>query len=352
MVDYLLWLVLGFGFVFLTTPVAASIAVRLRLIDVPGGRKAHRRATPKAGGLAFGFAILTAGFLSWALFDFTPPAGLWVGSLLLLALGLLDDMRPMPAFWRLAGQTLAGLCMTRIDNLQLQGFGDLLGGGAIDFGFYAEAITVFAVVGGINCINMIDGADGLGGGIALIVVLGVLVIAFPGSAALNMPALLLAGMLLGFLCYNHPRLKGRRRPLVFLGEAGTSLLGFWLAWLLVAAAERGEQPFPPVAAVWLMLVPLADTLSLMIRRSVQGRSPCSPDRDHVHHLLARWLRDERAAVSRLLLLSLAGAGIAFGTAQAWWSEALAFYSFLLVFVGYTVLCWWWAYMRAAVRSSR
>lgn len=336
--EQLLWFALGCGTVLVSVPLLIPLTRRLGLVDIPGGRRRHSLPTPKAGGVAFGLTILVAGLLAWALFDSAPPWGLWIGSLLLLALGLLDDLRPIPAFWRLAGQTLAGLCMTRIDNLQLQGFGDLLGSGTIDFGLYAEAITVFAVVGGINCINMIDGADGLSGGVALIAVLGVLLIAGAGSAALNMPALLLAGMLLGFLWYNHPWLKGRRQ-LVFLGEAGTNLLGFWLAWLLVAAAERGEQAFPPMAAVWLMLVPLADTLSLMVRRSLRGRSPCSSDREHVHHLLTRWLGSERAAVWRLLALSTGGAIVAFGTAQAWWSEPVSFYVFMVILMGYTALTW-------------
>ncbi|MGH8529117.1 MAG: MraY family glycosyltransferase [Nevskiales bacterium] len=330
----LLWFVLGCGITLLSVPALIPITRRLGLVDIPGGRRCHVSPTPKAGGLALVAAILGVGVVAGTVTGKDLPTGLLAGSLILVLLGLWDDSRPISAIWRLSGQTLAGFCMTRFDHLQLEGFGNLLGTGAIELGMFAEVVTVFAVVGGINCINMLDGMNGLSGSVALIVVAGLLIIVGAGAADIALPGFLLAGSLVGFLCYNHPALRGGR-SLVFLGEAGSNLLGFWLAWLLVAAAGQPEASFPPVTAVWLMLVPLADTLCLMLRRALEGRSPFSADREHVHHLLLRRLGSEQAVVWWLSGMSLGGALAAFGTAQSWWSEPLAFYAFLVVLAGHT-----------------
>ncbi len=336
--EYLAWFLLACGLMFFYVPLATPIARALGLLDVPGGRKWHLFPTPKSGGLAFGATILTVAAVAWAVLDVRLPTGLLVGSLILLAMGLWDDQHHVPAILRLSGQTVAGLCMTQFDGLQLHSLGDLLGTGPLDLGIYAQAVTVFAVVGGINCINMLDGMDGLSGSIALTVVLGLLLIAGAATPGLGMPACLLAGVLVAFLCYNHPQLRSQRR-LVFLGEAGTNLLGFWLAWLLVAAAERGTQPFPPVSAVWLMLIPLGDTLCLMLRRALEGRSPFSADRKHVHHLLLERLGSERVVVWCLLLVSVFGAVVAYGTARSWWSEPVAFYAFVAVLAAHSWRSW-------------
>lgn len=330
---------------FFYVPLATPIARALGLLDVPGGRKWHLFPTPKSGGLAFGATILTVAAVAWAVLDVRLPTGLLVGSLILLAMGLWDDQHHVPAILRLSGQTVAGLCMTQFDGLQLHSLGDLLGTGPLDLGIYAQAVTVFAVVGGINCINMLDGMDGLSGSIALTVVLGLLLIAGAATPGLGMPACLLAGVLVAFLCYNHPQLRSQRR-LVFLGEAGTNLLGFWLAWLLVAAAERGTHPFPPVTAVWLMLIPLGDTLCLMLRRTLEGRSPLSADRKHVHHLLQERIGNERVVIWSLFAVSLAGTAVAYGSARAWWSESLAFYAFVAVLLVYSWFSW-----RQAIRAQ-
>ena len=148
--------------------------------------------------------------------------------------------------------------------------------------------------------------------------------------------LLLVASVGGFLVFNlrHP---WRRRAAIFMGNSGSMMLGFILAWFLVNLSQ-GEQPvFPPIVAVWIVGLPLMDTVYLMTRRACKGKNPCHGDRQHLHHiLLALGLSDARVTLLLAAVSTLLGA---FGLLLFWAgvSEAVSFALFLGLFAGYAVL---------------
>jgi hypothetical protein len=172
-------------------------------------------------------------------------------------------------------------------------------------GDWAVPFTLVAVVGLINALNMIDGIDGLAGGVTWIALGGLLLFLPPGS----MLFLLLLGTLAALVPYLVVNLElVRCRCKVFLGDAGSLLLGYLIVWGLIEAG-RSPADLAPVTALWLVALPLMDTLAVMGRRLSNGRHPFSADRGHLHHCLARLLHSTRRALIILLALALLLAGI-------------------------------------------
>jgi UDP-GlcNAc:undecaprenyl-phosphate GlcNAc-1-phosphate transferase len=208
-------------------------------------------------------------------------------------------------------------------------------------------MTVFAVVGVINAVNMIDGMDGLAGSTSLVSFAwyGVAATAagLPGLAAL---AWVMCGGLAGFLLLNL-RLPWQPRARVFLGDAGSTLLGFSLAWFAIDLTQGPGRTMPPIAALWVVLLPLADTVSLMARRRSRGMSPFHPDREHIHHFLLA----HGFSVSGALLV-LVGVSILFGAVGVLgWRmgvpEPVLFYAFASLFFAYHyTMKWAWARLHA------
>jgi UDP-GlcNAc:undecaprenyl-phosphate GlcNAc-1-phosphate transferase len=191
---------------------------------------------------------------------------------------------------------------------------------------------VFAVLGVINAMNMIDGVDGLAGGVALIALL--IFAAFVAATGQLHTTLLLPliGGVAGFMLFNL-RTPWRSRASVFMGDAGSVLLGFSLAWYSVNLAQVRDV-FTPITAIWILAVPLMDTTALMIRRVIKGRSPFSADREHLHHILQRagFTPGETVAILYALTLLMAAVGVA-----GWWlglPEYVMFYAFMALFVAY------------------
>jgi UDP-GlcNAc:undecaprenyl-phosphate GlcNAc-1-phosphate transferase len=152
-------------------------------------------------------------------------------------------------------------------------------------GLLSIPVTVFVVVGVVNALNMADGVDGLAGGQALVSLLLFCCFAlYAGNFAAAERLLAVAGAVIGFLCWNLRR-PGLPRAEVFLGDAGSMLLGFIIAWNAVRLSQNPAHPVSPVLGPWTIALPLIDTCSLILRRVKQGRSPFSGDRDHLHHLM-------------------------------------------------------------------
>jgi len=222
-------------------------------------------------------------------------------------------------------------------GMTLNTLGNLLSTEPFILGRFAVPLTVFAVIGVINAINLCDGADGLGGGLVFIAVLWIAVMsaisAHPNSLALS---LALLGCIAAFLAFNM-RSPWRSRAAIFLGDAGSLSLGFALAWLTVSGAQPQAQLFPPVTAIWLVAIPISDTIVCMSRRLLHGKSPFSADRTHLHHVLI----DLGAPVGRAVALihSIAFAFAAAGVIG--WvldiQEHVMFYAAMTLFALYVVL---------------
>jgi len=172
-----------------------------------------------------------------------------------------------------------------VGGVSVQQLSDVVGVQHFALGWLALPVTVFVVVGMINALNMADGVDGLAGGQALVSLLLFCAFAlYAGNNASAMRLLAVAAAVAGFLCWNLRR-PGMPRAEVFLGDAGSMLLGFVIAWSAVRLSQNAAHPVSPVLGPWTIALPLIDTCSLILRRLREGRSPFAGDRNYLHHLL-------------------------------------------------------------------
>ena len=263
--------------------VLQPVARRLNLLDHPAGRKDHAVPTPVTGGLAILLGCVVSFFAvqtsSDSLLAFCGAA------LLLVVVGICDDLRDLRWYWRILAQVLAALLMIYWGGVRVEQLGPAFGLGELSLGWLSVPFTVFATIGIINAMNMIDGADGLAGslGLAALAMLAAAAL-YAGNAGLASRLSVLCGALAAFLAWN-VRLPWRPRAKVFLGNAGSALLGLVIAWVAFRLTQNPGHPVNPVLALWLLPIPVMDCLVLIVRRLQQGRSPFSAGRDHIHHVM-------------------------------------------------------------------
>jgi len=333
--------------IFLPSVMAATIgmlllirtASQLHLLDHPGGRKEHARTTPVIGGLGIALVLLAA------LFVLQPPnvAGMGLSVLVILLVGVVDDIReiaPLPKFLAQAG---ACLIMIFLGKVQLNTVGNLLGFGVIGMWVLVIPMTVFAVIGVINAINMADGIDGHAGGIGLVTFVAYAYVARDSGLWDQYKILLvLAGATTGYLILN-ARWPWNKHARTFLGDAGSMLLGFLIGWFaidlsagngLMANSDHALKTFPAICALWVIVIPLCDCVSLMVRRKRAGHSMFMADRQHLHHyLLNRGLSVGQASVTSIAASAVC-AVIGVGGWKLGVPEPIMFAAFVALFVAY------------------
>ncbi len=299
------------------------LALRWGWVDRPSERKHHQGQVPLVGGIA----IFTIFLPLWALLHGSHP---WNPYLLLccaalVVFGAADDHFELSHRLRFAVQIAAAIVMAAGAEIVLVDLGQLLPGiGILEIGWLALPLTVFAVTGGINAANMVDGIDGLGAGLALIALTALAFIAGPRHELFPLP-LLLAAATCAFFLLNLGASRQSRFSL-FMGDAGSMALGFVISFALIALSQGENRAMEPVVALWIFALPLADAMTLCIRRLLNRRSPFSPDRTHIHHLLLSLGFNNSQVLCLLLALAVATAAVGilasyFGLAE-WVSFAL------------------------------
>lgn len=301
-------------------------------VDRPAGRKHHSTPVPLVGGVA----MCVAYGLSLLALPVRPDAcsALLIAMVVLTLVGLYDDLRVTRPTIRFVFQGCVVLVMALGGGVTLDNLGNLFGPGDVTLSKgVAIAYTSFCVIGVINAFNMSDGLDGLAGGLALIVAgwLVVLLQMAPVSHSGDSDALLALVMVVaGFLCFNlrHP---WRSRASVFMGDAGSTMLGFVLTWFLVHLSQGQEAIMTPMTAVWLLALPLMDTISVIIRRLCIGHNPFIADRRHLHHLLLKNGLSDGRATAFLLIAALMTGAVGVAAHGLGIPEYLQFYAFLALF---------------------
>jgi len=242
----------------------------------------HSAPKPLIGG--FGF-ILSACFAAALMVPAAGLRGFFAGLALMLFIGFLDDLKELGHRQKFIGQILAVSLLIYFSHVRLISFGDLLGiGDLIIPGYwFSVLLTIFCLLGVINSINLIDGLDGLAGGVSFV---AFILLATHAAFAQNQAFLLLnlafAGALLGFLRFNwHP-------ATLFMGDAGSLCLGFTLGFMALAMTQGENACMPPIAALLIFAIPISDTLTVMTKRIIGGRSPFHPDNHHLHHIFMRY----------------------------------------------------------------
>jgi UDP-GlcNAc:undecaprenyl-phosphate GlcNAc-1-phosphate transferase len=309
------------------------IAFKICLVDKPCSRKRHEGEIPLIGGLAIYLAI-TYIFLTQTI-DVPGNTAFFTAVTVIVVTGLIDDFKNLNFKTRFAAEVVAAMIMIMWGGVQITSLGDLFGFGEIELGIFSTLFTVFAIVGGINAFNMMDGIDGLAAGNSFVVYffLSILSIFF-NDAHLSLFCFILAPATAAFLLFNAP-IPGRKNTWAFLGDTGSMLLGFTICWLVISASQGEHKIISPVTVLWLIAVPLLDTCSIIIRRIRKGRSPFAPDREHLHHILpvAGYGRQTTLLVILAfgVILGLLGIiGSVFFNAPDW----LMFYLFLTIFALY------------------
>lgn len=313
--------------------VLYPIALKLGLTDHPSHRKQHTAVTPLIGGLACFLAIVITMLINDGYFP-NQQAYILAGALLVFV-GFVDDYKELGIKIRLAAQIGATLIMTEMAGLKIIDLGDLFLFGDIHLGVFSTLFTLFAVVGGVNAFNMIDGIDGLAGGLTFISVAVIAVIAELSQEIILLTfCCLFLAVIGGFLLFN-ARIFGRLKAKIFLGDAGSTLFGFTVCWLAISISQ-GEHPLiSPSLVLWIITVPLLDSVCIMLRRLTKGRSPFAADREHLHHILSlAGFSVNKVLVILLgvsLILSIIGGAIEYATDD---SDAVLFVLFLMMFVGF------------------
>jgi UDP-GlcNAc:undecaprenyl-phosphate GlcNAc-1-phosphate transferase len=289
------------AFMFALRPLAQ----RIRLVDRPGGRKAHIGDVPIVGGIAMFIGVFSGlTLVSGPTFLIVT---LLLSSLLLVVIGLLDDKFSLTASVRVSIQIAAVLIMFYGSGFRLIDIGDPFGTGIISLGPFTLIFTGVVSLTVINAYNLIDGADGLAGSLALIALLAISIVggySDPSTAI----ALTVSAAVIGFLVFNYP-VKWNRPVRSFMGDAGSTFLGFTILWVVLGASQGVDRLVSPVIGLWFASVPIYDLLTCFVCRVLDGKSPFEPGRDHFHHILNRGTSRVRRTLLVLTALQVSYAGI-------------------------------------------
>lgn len=262
--------------------VFGKAARRIGLVDRPNFRKRHVGEVPIVGGISIFFAALIS--LALAGFSFEVILPVFIGSLLVLV-GLLDDRVGLSAYFRFPVQVLASILMVYWAGIHIESVGNILGNDVVRLSATASVVfTVLCSVGVINSINMIDGVDGLSGIIVSLTLLPLVYFCWVADDFGSVAVLIsLFGATQAFLFFNARVF--RKSAAIFLGDAGSMFFGFLIVWFLIKLSQGPEAVLSPISAGWIFGLPLVDTVSVMVRRITEKRSPFDADRNHFHHKL-------------------------------------------------------------------
>lgn len=311
------------------------------LIDRPGGRKTHHGEVPVVGGIAMftGLLVAAAGGtgLGYGGFD------LLMVSSFMVVLGALDDRFNLPPRVRLFAHLSAAVALVYSTGYVVRDLGDLAGLGAVALGPFSLPFTVVSIVALINAFNMLDGLDGLAGSAGLVALAGIMIVSSIGGST---GTVLVAGSMLGsvaaFLMFNLPTHLNRRIR-TFMGDAGSTLLGFLLAGLSLKLVQSDVLNLDPMLILWMMPIPIFELFSSTARRLARGMPPTQADNGHFHHRLVAAGFSVRAICMIYFIVSVAGCAIAVWSYRTQVSEAILFGSFCFAFGA------WMLFVRSASR---
>ena len=273
---YVLPFILAMAVTMACLPMLARLAQKWLIVDQPGSRKVHSTPIPRVGGLAMLLGVLIAALAAIQL----QPQDLWflAAACVLVVFGALDDRFDLDYRVKFIGQLVAVGIVVLLGDVQIHTI--TLADRVMLPGWVSLPLTVFFLVGVTNAINLADGLDGLAGGTSLLCLCAVALFSGIGDqGAVTALALAFAGAVLGFLRFNtYP-------ASVFMGDAGSQLLGFSTGVLSVRATQSAGSDVSAAIPVLLLALPILDTLSVMVQRIGEGRSPFSADKNHIHHKL-------------------------------------------------------------------
>ena len=317
----------------LLTPLVKRLAFRIGAVDAPNYRKVHARIMPRLGGLAIFLAFLVGiailypfliNVLPWNTSEYSLLA-IILGACIIVATGVIDDMREISAKAKMLGQLAAALIVIFVGGIQIDEV-NLPFVGALDFGLLSIPLTILWIIGITNAINLIDGLDGLAAGVSTIALITLAVMAFNmGNMFVLAIAAILAAASIGFLFYNFHPAK------IFMGDTGALFLGFMIS-VLALLGFKNVTFVSLIIPVIILGVPISDTFFAIVRRVRMKKKWSDPDKSHLHHRLL-----DMGFTHRQTVLLIYGIAIMFGLAAVIFSMAKVWGAILLIAVILTAI---------------
>ncbi|WP_068986516.1 MULTISPECIES: glycosyltransferase family 4 protein [Lysinibacillus] len=317
----------------LLTPLVKRLAFRIGAVDAPNYRKVHARIMPRLGGLAIFLAFLIGiamlypfliGVLPWHTSEYSLLA-IIIGACIIVATGVIDDMREISAKAKMLGQLAAALIVIFVGGIQIDEV-NLPFVGELDFGLLSIPLTILWIIGITNAINLIDGLDGLAAGVSTIALITLAVMAFNMD---NMFVLAIAAILAaassGFLFYNFHPAK------IFMGDTGALFLGFMIS-VLALLGFKNVTFVSLIIPIIILGVPISDTFFAIVRRVRMKKKWSDPDKSHLHHRLL-----DMGFTHRQTVLLIYGIAMMFGLAAVIFSMAKVWGAILLIAVILTAI---------------
>ncbi len=301
------------------------IAIKIGLTDQPCSRKRHSGEIPLIGGISIFICLLL--LYSWL--PLSNDSYLFAATLIVIC-GVIDDYKPVNFKIRILIEIIASLLIIHWGGVEIKNLGNLFGSGDILLGSFSTIFTIFTIVGGINAFNMMDGIDGLAGCVSLIAFILLSIVAF-NNLQIWALCLVFIPAIIAFLFFNI-RIFGRNKASIFLGDTGSMIFGFTICWIVIIASQGENRVISPVIVLWILAIPLFDSVSIMVRRIRKGTSPFAPDREHFHHILpvAGYSVNQTLSIIVILAFSLGSLGI-IGENFFKLPEWLMFFLFLSIF---------------------
>ncbi|KOS60754.1 undecaprenyl/decaprenyl-phosphate alpha-N-acetylglucosaminyl 1-phosphate transferase [Lysinibacillus agricola] len=323
-------LIAAFVASILLTPLVKRLAFRIGAVDAPNYRKVHARIMPRLGGLAIFLAFLIAVAIFYPILIHNENGSefllsIIIGACIIVATGVIDDMREISAKAKLVGQLAAALIVIFVGGIQIE-MVNLPFVGELNFGLLSIPLTILWIVGITNAINLIDGLDGLAAGVSTIALITLAVMAFILS---NMFVLAIASILaaatFGFLFYNFHPAK------IFMGDTGALFLGFMIS-VLALLGFKNITFVALIIPVIILGVPISDTFFAIVRRVRMKKKWSDPDKSHLHHRLL-----DMGFTHRQTVLIIYAIAMMFGIAAIIFSMAKVWGAILLVAVILTAI---------------
>lgn len=338
-------LLISFLVCLVMMPIAMYLARKVGLLDKPNTRKNHIGSTPLVGGICIFASLCIVSVLT---------GKVWGGSTLLfwlfvvLCVGVLDDFLDVSVALRVAVHLVVVVGIWLTNGLVVSSIGSILSpeSTVIFSVIFGLMFTVVAVIGAINTVNMIDGIDGLLGSLVIISLCALLLwktavtnqSLADNSIFDSQDLLVLLGSVAAFLVFNLRLIKGHCAK-VFLGDAGSTFLGFVLVYIVIDYSQGQHAIFSPVVAGWLIGLPLLDASAVIVTRIIKRQSPVTPANDHMHHLLHERGFDVNRVVLIMASIHAVMIVIAYSVSVVTpaYSDLLLFWGFLLLVVFRVVL---------------
>lgn len=300
-------------------PIFINLAYKLNLMDIPNDRKVHSDPIPRIGGVVMALGAFSS-ILIWAPLNEFAKATL-IGSVILVIFGFVDDVKGIGFKSKFVGQVLAALIVILYGGVKIQTLSVFTPANFILPDWFSIPFTVLVVVAVTNAINLSDGLDGLAGGITLLTFLCIGYLSYIDQfQGIEVISIAMVGAIFGLLRYNtHP-------AIVFMGDAGSQLLGFIAITLSLALTRKSAQT-SIILTLFIMGVPILDTLSVVVQRIFKGQSPFVADKNHIHHKLMAlgFYHSESVLTIYLMHATVVCLGFIFRFKSPWF--LMAFYVF-------------------------